>query len=348
MKKLLKSLNLDKIKGYTYFKELSGGKMSWTCLYRNSSNQKAVVKFLFHPKDKSSLDNFKQEIESIKCINLMNPSYRPKLILDLKERKKYNIYYFMVEYINGKCLDDYIKSNKLPWDEKKSTEFIYKIADELHTVVSSFIIHKDLHEKNILLINNKEIPDIKIIDFGISSNWLKTALMNFSLEGRFRHMGAVSSWSPEYIKNPSKIGVSHDIWALGVLYYRFLTNKHPFYSKNFEEYYDLVTNALLNYGNLRDFGINPFIIRILSRCFTLEPEERISFRLFKKMCYDYLNNFETLTNDDSLLEFYYEYDGDIWRCPRCSKIVHPSGNMCTLCGYRGDDFDFLSFEMGNI
>jgi serine/threonine protein kinase len=39
---------------------------------------------------------------------------------------------------------------------------------------------------------------------------------------------SLSSWSPESLKSPDIVSLSHDMWGVGVLYYRFLTGNFPF------------------------------------------------------------------------------------------------------------------------
>lgn len=348
MKNLLKSIGLDKINGYIFEKKLTGGKMSWTCLYKNSNDQKVVIKFLFYPHENKEIDRFKQEAITLKRVNKASNNCYPGLISDVKKSSKFDIYYFIMEYINGVTLGEYIDKCPLPWNDKKSTEMIYKIASSLSDSLSFGISHRDVHIKNIILTNpDAKITDndlgIRFIDFGISEDWWKYWLKErFEEEdpiNAFRHMGAVSSWSPEYLNSPDEVNVAHDIWGLGVLFYKFLTNERPFDSKNFGEYYKKVTSGKFNYSPLKNNGVDSFIIKIIERCFTADPKKRILTGKLTKMCYDYLNGItKFLSKNPSLKNLYFNSHGDLWQCPNCGKIMVPNGNRCTKCGNFVDDF----------
>ena len=344
MKNLLKVLKLDKIDNYIFEKTLTGGKMSLACIYKNDKGQRIVIKFLFYPHNQFEIDRFQQEIESLNRLNKANIDYVPKLITNKQKSKNFDVYYFIMEYVDGITLDDYISQNPLPWGERKSTEMIYKIAVSLSNNLISGISHRDIHKKNIIITDqNAKItnddPGIRIIDFGISEEWWHKMIAKSELDEKFRHFGAVSSWSPEYLKFPNNVTYSHDIWGLGVLYYTFLTDINPFESKSFGEYYNKVTSGNFNKLALYNRYIDLLIIHIIKRCFTVDPKKRILTGGFTKMCSDFLRGISSkLLNDEDLKKLYLQNDGDVWICPGCLQTVVPNGAICPGCGYRGQDY----------
>jgi len=344
MKSLLKILKLDKIDNYIFEKTLTGGKMSWACIYKDKKDQRVVIKFLFFPRNQFEIDRFQQEIESLKRINEDGIDYVPKLITNKQKSKNFDVYYFIMEYVDGITLEDYILQNPLPWSERKSTEMIYKIAVSLSNSLILGISHRDVHKNNIIITDQNatifnDDPGIRIIDFGISEDWWHEMITTSELEEKFRHFGAVSSWSPEYLKFPNKVTSSHDIWGLGVLYYTFLTDINPFKSKSFGEYYEKVTSGNFNKLALYNRYIDFLIIHIIERCFTVDPQKRILTGGFTKMCSDFIKGISSkLLKDENLKKLYLKNDGDVCICPRCLQTVAPRGVICPVCGYHGQDY----------
>lgn len=351
MKNLLKTLNLINIKGYTFEKKLSGGKMSWSCLYKNKKKHLVVVKFLLYPRDEAELKKFKNEAEAIKRMNETGLNYIPKLISKVEKVKNFDIHYFMMEYMKGITLEEHISKNPLPWNEKEATEMIYKIATTLSNNLLVGIIHRDIHPRNIIItklktkINNDD-PGIRIIDFGVSKDWWADVIKKDWTEDNFRHIGAISSWSPESLNFPRDVGIEHDIWGLGVLYFKFLTDTRPFDANSFGAYYNLIQNCRYDFYVLYDNKVTLLPRHIIKRCFEVDPKKRVTLRGFTKLCYDFLNGtFKKVFKDDSLLKMYFQNDGDIWTCPNCKKIVVPFGNRCSKCGQHVDEFLSVSFTL---
>ncbi|MBF8983913.1 protein kinase [Lutibacter sp. B2] len=340
MRKLLERFNLNKIKDYVFQKEIGGGNMSATAMYKNSEGEHVLVKFLLYPRNKFELDRFYQEVSSMKKILSINPdACIPKLITEVVQIEDTQIYYFMMEYIDGIPLSNIIDSSS----EILTNINIARIMRDLTSIVcdslSSGILHKDIHPGNILICNNEtnDYKSLVLLDFGVSEYWWKSHCMG-SVEDAFRHIGAVSAWSPEFIENPKEISVSHDIWGLGVLFYRLITKGWPLSSESFGEYMNKIRGNILAELALDQIE-DKYFCYILRRCFERNPWHRITSANLYKILNDYVSGrIEIISKNEQIFEMYKNYDGDLWVCTRCMQVTHPTGNMCTKCGNRDDEY----------
>jgi serine/threonine-protein kinase len=132
--------------------------------------------------------------------------------------------YFIMEYIDGRPLEDYIKEENPGLKDR--LELFNKVCDGISYAHQKLVLHLDLKPGNIIVTENK-IP--KILDFGISKKILESK-EEHTRERTVNHF-SVAFASPEQIEK-SDLSVKSDIYALGTLLYFLLTENLPF--GNFE------------------------------------------------------------------------------------------------------------------
>jgi len=348
LKSTLEIFGLIDIQGYTYDSPLAGGQMSHSAIYKSKDADKAIVKYLFFPKNNTEIKLFRQEYKSLEKINSAYSDYIVKLLSPLIEHPKYPVYYFMTNYSEGITLTELIEKKGLPFTIDDSLDILKRISLALSYVNSLGIVHMDLHPRNIIIADSYSgaDPGIRIIDYGLSSDYISSLFDGLNNRDTFRHMGAVSSWSPEYIKDPKSINMLHDIWALGIIVYRLITNEWAFPAKSFDEYYTSIKTGNFN-TNLFEKINERLVTHLITRMFAVNPDDRIAGSRIVDMCNDYFNGtIKKIRGNEKLEELYYQNDGDIVCCSRCRKIVRPSGVMCPKCGYR--DQEYLNFALGTI
>lgn len=345
MKNFLEKFNLLSIEGYKYDSELTGGKMASTIVYRKETGEKAVVKFLIYPRNENELKRFLDEANLLKKLkDFNNSTYVLKPLTEVKKVEDFEIYYFLMEFVEGETLENFIKANPLPWSTHESTKMLYRIAVALSYSLQAGIIHRDIHVKNIIIAKHDynlgdEDTHIRLIDYGVSKDWWMKYFQSEKKEDNFRHIGAMSSWSPELLKSPAEVDNKHDIWALGTLYFKFLTDKWAYEADNFGDYYDLIINGSYNEKYLNSMNNDQFPKILLKRLFDIDKRSRVSTGGITKMCHDYLRgDFKRIEENNELLALYLSSDGDVWKCPMCNSIVIPNANRCSKCGNFIDDF----------
>ncbi len=146
-----------------------------------------------------------------------------------------NVVHLVMEYINGNDLRELINYHYTN-DLYIPVEHVLYIVNELLNGMNFYhnkrdisgkilnIIHRDLTPKNILL---SIYGDVKISDFGIARFEDKLEVTTF---GEIK--GKPSYLSPEQLKLSPDLDCRVDLFALGVIFYELLTNKHPFKEKS--------------------------------------------------------------------------------------------------------------------
>ena len=130
-----------------------------------------------------------------------------------------NLYYIVMELIQGKTLKEIIikEDGPLPW--KWSINVAIQIASALEVAHRNNIIHRDIKPHNIIIT---EDGVAKVTDFGIAK-----AVSNSTITAFGTTIGSVHYFSPEHAKGGFTDSKS-DIYSLGVVIYEMVTGKVPF------------------------------------------------------------------------------------------------------------------------
>jgi tetratricopeptide (TPR) repeat protein len=126
--------------------------------------------------------------------------------------------YFVMEYIEGERIDDYCDEQKLTTLQR--LELFQKVCSAVHYAHQNLVIHRDIKAGNIL-VTEDGVP--KLLDFGIAK------LLD---EGRVRSDTAIRAFTPESASpeqvRSEPITVTSDVYSLGALLYRLLTDQKVF------------------------------------------------------------------------------------------------------------------------
>jgi serine/threonine-protein kinase len=184
--------------------------------------------------------------------------------------------FYVMEYLEGNDLDDLVKKKAI-----SISKFLYLIRQICLGLKCAHngifvdgklapIIHRDIKPSNIFLAKTPDQETIvKILDFGI-------AQINDSAQGttQKRFMGTPEYCSPEQMAEDD-LGPTSDIYSLGVLMYRMLTQKNPIVAESytFQAWYrahqENIPQPLPSYLNLPKNLEN-----MIMRCLAKSPGDR--------------------------------------------------------------------------
>jgi serine/threonine protein kinase len=132
--------------------------------------------------------------------------------------------FFVMEYIDGQTLEQTLKKRKpgKPVPVASAVTLMIPVAEAVAYGHSVGVIHRDLKPGNIMI---DEFKRPIVLDFGIA----KVAGGQKNLTGQGVVMGTPAYIPPEQLHNDvGTVGPYSDVYALGAILYRLLTNKRVF------------------------------------------------------------------------------------------------------------------------
>ncbi|KAF8382632.1 ttn-1 [Pristionchus pacificus] len=130
------------------------------------------------------------------------------------------------EFVSGGELFDKIVEEEALLSESEARDYMHQILLGVQHMHEKDIVHLDLKPENILL-KSKQSTDIKIIDFGLA----RQLDQGRSVKLLF---GTPEFCAPEVV-NYNPVGLSTDMWTVGVISYVLLSGLSPFLGDNDEE-----------------------------------------------------------------------------------------------------------------
>ena len=167
-------------------------------------------------------DEFTTDEEFIKRFNTEAQSAarltHPNIVSVFDVGQEYNIYYIVMELIQGKTLKQIIsEEGALPW--KWTVNIAIQICSALEMAHKNGIVHRDIKPHNIIIT---EDGIAKVTDFGIAK-----AISNSTITAFGTTIGSVHYFSPEHARG-GYTDAKSDLYSLGVVMYEMITGKVPF------------------------------------------------------------------------------------------------------------------------
>lgn len=165
-------------------------------------------------------DDYKRKFTR-EAVNLSKLQH-PNIIKVIESFEANNTAYYVMEYIGGGSLDDYItKNNGLKEDEAKG--IVKQIGSALSFMHQNMMLHLDLKPSNIM---RKESGDVVLIDFGLSKQ--------YDEKGEPESSTKVGAGTPGYApieqanyREGKGFPVTMDVYALGATLFKMLTGVRP-------------------------------------------------------------------------------------------------------------------------
>ncbi|MBK7996195.1 MAG: serine/threonine protein kinase [Blastocatellia bacterium] len=136
-----------------------------------------------------------------------------------------NLPYLVMELVDGQAIDQYCQNQKLNVIER--LKLFLKVCEAVEYAHLHLVVHRDLKPSNILVTSN---ATPKLLDFGIAKI-IKHNDINVDVTKTGSRLMTPAYASPEQILGkPTTVSV--DIYALGILLYKLLTNNLPYQIKD--------------------------------------------------------------------------------------------------------------------
>lgn len=132
-------------------------------------------------------------------------------------------HYFVMEYVEGKPIDEYSKENKLSLEEK--LKLFCKVCSAIQFAHQQLIIHCDIKPSNVLVTLEGKV---KLLDFGIARLLDSEQI----LEGKELTIATRQIMTPEYASpeqvRGENLSTTSDVYSLGILLYKLLSDNLPY------------------------------------------------------------------------------------------------------------------------
>ena len=236
--------------------------------------------------------------KSFECeFNALKKLDHPNIIRLYDYFDKDDLVFLVFEYCPNGSLEDYIKgsseipihdpsnkqlpslynknnaNNKINSQSNMNFSFIYSMADKFRIAIDIMkgveychqnnFAHRDIKTANILF---DESGRPKIADFGLAQFVTNEELMK-------AHEGTAYYAAPEIYKKADYDPYKADIWALGVLLYRFFTFNYPYKANDMKMLSKVIKEGNINYQALCRI---PAMKSIIQKMLIVNPQSRIS------------------------------------------------------------------------
>jgi serine/threonine protein kinase len=232
-------------------------------------------------KIRNAITNYEMEVyDKLKSLSHENI----ETIYDIVVTPKF--YFIVIEYINGVNLLEYKTKSvsdqcNIIINNKKLITIINQILDGMKYLHKMRIIHGDVKLENIMICND----NVKIIDFDLA-RILKNQdeyILADHIYGTENYIAPESFDLKVYSKKT-------DLWALGIVLYKLITNKFPYIDKPDKICHFYIKNNFkkLDFEELNKYksiySIN--IIDDIKKLLEFKDEKRLSISNIKFQCDD--------------------------------------------------------------
>jgi serine/threonine-protein kinase len=210
---------VEKLGRYQLEREIGRGAMGVVYLGRDTAiNRMVAIKAIPLAAEFSDAElvearaRFFREAETAGRLN------HPNIVTIYDVGEERGLAYIAMEYLKGRHLSDYAKSNNL-LDARKVLEIIARTAEALGFAHKQQVVHRDIKPANLMYDPSTDV--LKITDFGIArlsgAGSTRTGIV----------LGTPSFMSPEQLEGRTVTGHS-DLFSLGVSLFQLLTGQLPF------------------------------------------------------------------------------------------------------------------------
>jgi eukaryotic-like serine/threonine-protein kinase len=138
--------------------------------------------------------------------------------------------YLVMDYLQGKCLSDVIKTEG-PMPVERALSIFIQACDALSYAHKKDVVHRDLKPSNFMILDHEDGEVLKLVDFGIAKQLNMETQEGLSLTRTGEVLGSPLYMSPEQCLG-QKLDQRADIYSLGCVMFEVLTGFPPLMGTN--------------------------------------------------------------------------------------------------------------------
>jgi serine/threonine protein kinase len=246
------------------------------------------------PKEFAKRESFVRQFDSEG--DLLASLNHPNIVTIIDRGHEGDTYFFAMEYVDGTTLGEMLTSGEV--GDEFFVQIMEQCAEALNYAHSKGIIHRDIKPANIML-NAQGL--VKVADFGVAGLMAEAAA---DTSGKKKVVGTRGYMAPEQEIHVNRTDARSDIFSLGAVMYRSLTDTIP----------DVLPPDPVRKLNA---DVDPRLERIILTCLEIKPDRRYQ-------------------SAKELLEALRAYHREITRahevCPQCKKENPVTQRTCLHCG----------------
>ncbi len=180
--------------------------------------------------------------------------------------------YLVMEHLDGVHLEALLERQG-PLSVEVALSYVLQVCEPLAEAHALGIVHRDIKPENLFLWSGGPAKDtIKVLDFGLAKQLGRGKALGVT--GPQDSLGSPVYMSPEQITTPHLVDSRSDIWSLGVVLYRLLTNALPFGGDSLVEVLSHILNAAPRPLSDIEPGLDAKLNLIVTRCLEKAPAAR--------------------------------------------------------------------------
>ncbi len=209
------------VPGYVFLRKIGSGNIGAIYLIKKiSSGEYFAIKIMYpkYNKDQVYVTRFLNEAEYLIRFS------HPNIVKGYLKGKSKELYYFIMEYLEGETLLEKIeKIGKFQGEdgESKALFYIVQIANALEYLHAKGVVHRDIKPENIFVLKNEQV---KLLDLGFA----KKVESNPEKFQEDTTCGTPAYMSPEQAMGLTSLDIRSDIYSLGATLYHLVFGETPF------------------------------------------------------------------------------------------------------------------------
>ena len=198
--------------------------------------------------------------------------------------------YLIMEYIDGKPLDEYIEQVSGPIPEETVTLFFKQALAAFQYAHEKKVVHRDIKPSNLIITNEGKL---KVLDFGIAKI---VGNDNYKLTKTGAHTGSVYYMSPEQVKGLD-VDFKSDIYSLGITLYQMLTGCNPYVDLTTEyAIFEQIVKVPLADPRTKYPAVSEHMVQVINKSTQKNPLDRFN------SCNDFSKSLDNKNADELLIK----------------------------------------------